>query len=91
MPVQVISNFHKDPIKMKQAMLQTMLNMVFFGTKGQVTPESMVQSGQNLNLSEILCLSKLSASSITLKSSRLCSGQVRIWRFSKRESNSESQ
>ena len=62
MPVPVICNFHEDPIKTNQAMLGTRLNMGFFGIKGQVTPESMVRSGRNLNLFEILCLSMLSAS-----------------------------
>ena len=38
--------------------------MGFWGTKGQVTPKSIVQPGWNLNLSEILCLSRLSASFI---------------------------
>ena len=41
MSVQVICIFHKYPIETKQAMLQTRLNMAFFGTKGQVTPMSI--------------------------------------------------
>ena len=36
MHVQVICNFHKDPIKAKQAMLWTRRNTGFFGTKGQL-------------------------------------------------------
>ena len=33
LPVQVIRNFHKDPIKTKQAMFRTRSNMGVFGTK----------------------------------------------------------
>ena len=54
------------------------------GIKGQVTPKSIVQSGRNSN-SEILCLSKLSASliKIQLKLRRLSHGQGhQTWRFS---------
>ena len=43
-------------------MLWIRSNMVFFGTQGQVTPKWIVWSGRNLNLSEILWLSWLSAS-----------------------------
>ena len=48
-------NFPKDPIKTKQAMLQTRSTMGVFGTKGQVTPKSVIWSGQNSNLSKIVC------------------------------------
>ena len=44
MPVQIICNFHKDPNKTKQDILRTSSNTSFFGTKGQGTPESMIQS-----------------------------------------------
>ena len=57
MPVQVICNFHKDPIKTKQAMLWTRSNTGVV----KVTPKSRVLSGQNLNSSKISCLSRLSA------------------------------
>ena len=74
---QVICNFHKHPVKIKQAMCRTKSNMGVFGTKGQVTPEAMVRSGRNSNSCEILCLSRLSTSFIKfqLELSRLCSGQ----------------
>ena len=41
MPVQIICNFHKDPMKTKQAMIRTWSNMGVFGTKGQVIPNSI--------------------------------------------------
>ena len=80
MPVQDICNFHKDPMKTKQAMIWTRWNTGFLGTKGQVTPKSIVQSGWNSNSSEILCLSVLSKSFIKfqLKYSGLYSGQGQI-------------
>ena len=53
MRVQAICNFHKDPIKTKQAMLWTRWNTVW--------------SGQNSNSSEILCMSMLSASCIQIR------------------------
>ena len=58
--------------------------MGFFGIKGQVTPKWIVQSGQNSNMSEILCLFKLSASftKIWLKLKRPCSGKCKICCFS---------
>ena len=62
MPAQIICKSHKDPIKMKQVMLHTRSNMVFFGTQGQVTLKWSVQSGQNSNLFQILWLSWLPAS-----------------------------
>ena len=64
-------------------MLRTRSYMVFFDIKGQVNPESMIQSGRSSNLSEILCLSRLSATFIKfrLKLSRLCPEQGRICCF----------
>ena len=64
MSVQVICNFHKDSIETKQAMPRSRSNMAFFCTKWQVLPESMIRASQNSNLSEILDLSRLSASFI---------------------------
>ena len=59
MPVHVICNFHKNPtIKTKQAILRTRSNMEVFGTKGQITPKSIIRSGRNSNSSEIVCLSR---------------------------------
>ena len=84
MPVQIICKSQKDLIKTKQAMLWARSNMVIFGTQGLVTPKWRVQSGQDLNSSVILCLSRLSASliNIWLKLKKLCTGQGQIWRFS---------
>ena len=78
MPVQVTCKFHKDPIKTKQAMLLTRWNTGFFGTKGQVTPKSIVQSGQNSN-SSVLSASFIK---IPLKLKRLCSRKGQIQCFS---------
>ena len=61
MPAHVICNCHKEPIKTKQVMPRTRSNR-WGGTKGQVTPKSIVRSGRNSNSSEILCLSRLSGS-----------------------------
>ena len=83
MPVQVICSFHTELIKTKRAMLRTRFNMGVFGTKGQVTPKSVVRSGRNSNSFQMLCMSRLSASFIKfrLKLSRLCSGQGLICLF----------
>ena len=102
MPSQVICNFHKNPIKTKQAVHWTRWNMFFFFvfcflflfffvTRGQVTPKSIVQSGWTTNSSEILCLSGLSASFIKfqLKLIRIYSGQSQIWSLSALTSNSK--
>ena len=40
--------------------------MGFFGTKEQISPKLIVLSGWNLNLLEIACLSRLSASLIKI-------------------------
>ena len=52
MPVLVICQFHKDPIKTKQPKLRTGSNLffffsffLFFFTQGQVTPKWKVRSG----------------------------------------------
>ena len=73
MPFQVICNFQKDPIKAtgKEAMLWTRSDTFLFCTKGQVTQKSIVQFGLNSNSSEILCLSRLSASLIKTKHAML--------------------
>ena len=73
-------------------MLWTRLNMGFFGTKGRVTPKSIIRSGRNSNLIEILCLSRLSARliKIWLKQNRLCSRQISVFVFRhSRASNSK--
>ena len=65
-------------------MLRTRLNIGVLDTKGQVTPKSIIRSGRNSNLFEILFLSRSSAKNlikIQLKRNRLCSGQSQIWLF----------
>ena len=52
--VQVICNFHKDPIKTKQASSGQGQICFFFGTKGQVTPKSIVRSGRNSNVRDFM-------------------------------------
>ena len=44
----------KDLIKIEGARVATIQNIDFSNTKGQLTPQSEVRSGQNSNLSEIL-------------------------------------
>ena len=43
-----------DPIKIEGDRVATMQNIDFSNTKGQLTPQSEVGSGQNSNSSEIL-------------------------------------
>ena len=47
---------------------QCHLCMAIFNNQGQITPKWLVWSGQNLNLSEILCLSWLPASLTKIQS-----------------------
>ena len=63
----------------------------FFGTRGQVTPKSIVQSGCKSDSSESLCLSVLSASFIKfqLKLIRIFSGLSQTWSVSARTSTSK--
>ena len=61
-PVQVICRSHKAQIKTKKTMLRKSSNMVFFGTKGQVTPKWIIQSGPNSKYSVSLWLFSLPAS-----------------------------
>ena len=67
MPVLVTSNFDDDSIKKEQASMETPLSYYksmgnFLDAQGQLTPLSVVRSGQNLNSSEILYMSWLPAS-----------------------------
>ena len=67
MPVQFICKFNKVPIKTKRACSGQGQICFFFGTKGQVTPKGIVQSGQNSNFSEIICLSRLPVNLIKIQ------------------------
>ena len=68
MPPHVVCKFYKDPIKIKRTMPWTMSSMAFFNNQGQISPKWLVWSGQNSNLSEILCLSWLPASLTKIQS-----------------------
>ena len=67
MPVLVTSNFNDDSVKNELASMETPFSHHksignFLDAQGQLTPQSVVQSGQNSNLSEILCMPSLPAS-----------------------------
>ena len=61
--------FDDDSIKNKRASVETPISRYksmgnFLAAQGQLTPKSVVRSGRNSNLSEILCMSSLPASII---------------------------
>ena len=67
MPVLVTSNFDDDSIKSYWASMEKQFSYYksmgnFLNVQGQLTPKSVVRSGRNSNLSEILCVSSLPAS-----------------------------
>ena len=68
MPLLVTSNFDDDLIKIKnekvagRTIFPLQVYGKFFGTQGQLTPQSVVQSHRNWNSSGILCMSSLPAS-----------------------------
>ena len=82
-PVLFICKFHKDWIKITQAVLRTKSNMGFFDAQEQMTPKWIVRSCWNSNLSKMLCLSRLSAVFLKIqwKLNMLCSGQGQMWGF----------
>ena len=47
----------EDPIKNEGARVFTTLYINFSDAQGQITPESVVVSGRNLNSSKLLCMS----------------------------------
>ena len=55
MPVLVTSKFDEDPIKSLETPFHYKSMGNFLDAQGHQTPKGEVQSGQNLNLSEILC------------------------------------
>ena len=66
MPVLLTSNFDDDSIKNERASMETPFSNYnsmgnFLDAQGQLHRQS-VRSGQNLNSSEILCMSSLPAS-----------------------------
>ena len=66
MPVLVTSNFDDDSIKNERASMEAAFSHYvlwnFLDPQGQLTPKSVVRSGQNSNLFETLCMSSLPAS-----------------------------
>ena len=52
--VLVTSNYEEDSIKIEGARVATTQNIDFSNTQGQITPQSEVGSGRNLNSSEML-------------------------------------
>ena len=65
MSVLVICKFEEDPLKSEGIIVSSSF---FSGAHGQVTPKSMDGCGRNSNSSEILCLSWLPASLMTIRS-----------------------
>ena len=66
MPFLVTSNFDDDLIKNERAGMETPFSHyksmgIFLDAQGQLTPWSVVRSGRNSNLSEILCMTSLPA------------------------------
>ena len=50
-----------DPIKNREARVFTTINLNFSDAQGQITPESVVVSGQILNSPKLSCMSSLPA------------------------------
>ena len=61
MDVLVICKYEEDPIKNRGASVFTTLYINFSDAQGQITLESVVVSGQNLNSSKLSCMSSLPA------------------------------
>ena len=61
MVILVTCKNEEDPINIEGARVVTIQNIDFSNTKRQLTPQSEVRSGRNLNSCEILYLSLLPA------------------------------
>ena len=61
MVVLVTCKNEEDPIKNKDTRVFTTLYIKFSDDQGQITPESVVVSGRNLNSSKFSCTSLLPA------------------------------
>ena len=61
MDVLVICKYEEDPIKNRGARVFTTLYINFSDAQGQITPESVLVSGRNLNSSKLSCRSSLPA------------------------------
>ena len=57
----VTCKYEEDPIKNRGARVFTTLYVKFLDVQGQITLESVVVSGRNLNSSKFLCMSSLPA------------------------------
>ena len=66
--VLVTCKFEEDPIKNRCARVFTTLYVNFSDAQGQITLESVVVSGRNLNLSKLSCMSSLRARMRMIKS-----------------------
>ena len=61
MDVLITCIYKEDPIKNRGARVFTTLNVSFSDAQGQITLESVVVSGRNLNSSKLSCMSSLPA------------------------------
>ena len=61
MNVLITCKYEEDPIKNRGARVFTTLYVNFSDAQGQITLESVVVSGRNLNSSKLLCMSSLPA------------------------------
>ena len=61
MDVLITCKYEEDPIKNRGARVFTTLYLNFSDVQGQITPESVVVSGRNLNSSKLSCISSLPA------------------------------
>ena len=61
MNVLVTCKYEEDPIKNRGPRVFTTLYVNFSGGQGQITLESVVVFGRNLNSSKLSCMSSLSA------------------------------
>ena len=61
MNVLITRKYEEDPIKNRGARVFTTLYVNFSDTQGQITLESVVVSGRNINSSKLLCMSSLPA------------------------------
>ena len=73
MPALVTRKFEEEPIKTGCASMDKPFSNyksigIFFCTQGHVTQKSVIRYDPNSNYSEILCLSRLSASLIKIRS-----------------------
>ena len=68
MDVLVTCKYEEDPIKNRGARVFTTLYVNFSDAQGQITLESVVVSGRNLNSSKLSCMSSLPARMRVIKS-----------------------